>query len=101
MRKYKPNKSIKGCRFTAFRRKFFEVLDLPEDCLGDVLRVTMISNSKVLIENYGIVYSYLDGCIEFQSQSFILKITGKHLEIRGITDERVMVYGEISQISVS
>lgn len=83
----------------ALKRKVFEVLDLPEDCLGDVLRLTMIGNHKVLIENYGIVYSYLDGAIEFQSEGFVLKITGENLEISGITEERVMVSGRISQIS--
>ncbi|NLB62471.1 MAG: hypothetical protein GX802_08700, partial [Clostridiales bacterium] len=97
-----PHKSIKGRKLgVALKRKVFEVLDLPEDCLGGVLRLTMISYSKVLVENYGIVYSYLDGAIEFQNEDFVLKITGENLEISGITEERVLVSGKISQISYS
>ncbi len=71
------------------------LLDLPEDVVFDLPRITMIGNMQCYIENH-------EGIIQFTSNKLLLKIpngrievTGEDLVIRTILSEEMMLEGTI------
>jgi sporulation protein YqfC len=86
-----------------FTRKWSEftasLLDLPQDVVQDLPRVTMIGNVQLYIENHR-------GVLHFASDRLLLKLTrgklevkGQQLVIRAILPEEVFVEGNIEGIS--
>jgi sporulation protein YqfC len=82
----------KWSQFTAL------LLDLPQDVVQDLPRVTMIGNVQLYIENHR-------GVLHFAADRLLLKLTrgqlevyGKQLVIRAILPEEVFVEGNIDGI---
>ncbi|CAM2831132.1 sporulation protein YqfC [Paenibacillus sediminis] len=75
-----------------------DVLDVPQDIVFDLPRLTLIGNRQLYIENHR-------GVIHFSSEQLILAVTegkllvaGKELIIRAILPEEVFIEGIISDI---
>ncbi|WP_128896051.1 sporulation protein YqfC [Longirhabdus pacifica] len=78
-----------------FKKMTTRLLDLPEDVVFDLPRITMIGNMQCYIENH-------EGIIQFTSNKLLLKIpngrievTGEDLVIRTILSEEMMLEGTI------
>ncbi|MBP1999166.1 sporulation protein YqfC [Paenibacillus shirakamiensis] len=86
-------------RFTRKLRKWsVDVLDLPQDLVFDLPRLTMIGNKQLLIENHL-------GVLHFSSEKLRLEINQGHLEVDGtglmikaIMPDEVLIEGFISNI---
>ncbi|HEY8343279.1 MAG TPA: sporulation protein YqfC [Calditerricola sp.] len=81
------------------RRWAVQTLDLPDDALLDVPRVTMIGTFHAYIENHR-------GVLQFDGQELRLLLTsgqlvirGKNLVLRAILPEELFVEGQIDTIT--
>ena len=56
------------------RKRMAEVLDLPEDIVLDVPKLTLIGNETMLIENHSGIYEYSDDIIRLNTPIGLLSI---------------------------
>lgn len=80
------------------RRMTASMLDLPQDVIFDLPRVTMIGNMQLYIENHRGVLGFSDQQLMLQLSVGQLEITGKDLVIRAILPEEVFIEGEVRDI---
>ncbi len=80
------------------REKFSEMLELPKELVLNTLRLTMVGNGDVMIQNHKGIMEF--GCqrVRVSSGSGIVKITGSDLIIREITSEDIIISGIIESI---
>lgn len=79
-------------RFTA------SVLDLPEDVIFDLPRVTMVGNMQLYIENHRGVQHFSSSLLRLQLSVGSMEIVGKELVIRAILPEEVLIEGTIQDL---
>lgn len=80
------------------RRKAADLLDLPQDVVFDLPRLTMIGNTQLYIENHRGVLHFTDELLRLKLTKGELKIQGKQLVIRTIYPEELFVEGIVDQI---
>ena len=80
------------------KEKVLNMIDLPKEVMQDAVRVTLIGDSELSIENYKGILEYEDTSIRVKTSSRALKITGAGLNIKTITDEDIMVCGRIDSL---
>ena len=74
------------------------VLDLPQDVIFDLPRITMIGNMQLYIENHRGVLGFSEQMLRLQLSVGLLQIRGKDLVIRAILAEEVFIEGAIEEI---
>ncbi|MCL6605730.1 MAG: sporulation protein YqfC [Paenibacillus sp.] len=74
------------------------VLDLPQDLLYDMPRITLIGNKELYIENHRGVLHFSSERLELALSKGTMEITGKGLEIRSILGQELAVEGIIGEI---
>jgi sporulation protein YqfC len=74
------------------------MLDLPQDVIFDLPRVTMIGNMQLYIENHRGVLHFSDSYLKLALTHGNIEIYGKQLSIRAILAEEVFVEGFIDEI---
>jgi sporulation protein YqfC len=77
------------------RKRMAEVLDLPEDIVLDVPKLTLIGNETMLIENHSGIYEYSDDIIRLNTPIGLLSIAGLDLVLKELSLERLYVTGII------
>ncbi|MEG1441855.1 MAG: YabP/YqfC family sporulation protein [Oscillospiraceae bacterium] len=77
------------------RERFADVVDISKDIILDTALIKFIGNRELTIENYKGIIEYTDTCIRVKAKPNILKITGKNLEIKTITQEMLYITGRI------
>lgn len=80
------------------RKMTTEMLDLPQDVVFDMPRVTMIGNVKVHIENHRGVRHFSDDRLRLSLGTGEIELTGSDLIIRSIWPDEVIVEGTITGI---
>ena len=81
--------------------KWFGCVDIPEDVLLNVPRITMMDNTEVRIENYKSILEYEETKIQLACKKRLITVTGTGLTISLITDDEVSVRGEILAVQFS
>lgn len=74
------------------------VLDLPEDVLQELPRITLIGNKELHIENHRGVLHFSTGQLKLALAKGSLEITGENLVIRNILGQELAVEGQIGEI---
>jgi len=74
------------------------MLDLPQDVIFDLPRVTMIGNMQLYIENHRGVLHFDDSCLKLALTHGNIEIRGRDLSIRAILPEEVFVEGLIDEV---
>jgi len=83
-------------------RKFAAgVLDLPQDVILDLPRLTLIGTSRLHVENHRGVIGFSGELLQLRLTGGTLDITGSGLTIRAIMPEEVIVEGTITGIRFS
>lgn len=82
-------------RSKAVREKIGQILDMPLDMIKNYSRMTVIGNESVLIENYKGIIEYEDEIIRLSNN---IMIFGKQLFIEEITDDEILITGNIRNI---
>ena len=85
-------------KLSEVKERFIETLELPKELSSDFARITMIENSQILIEGKNNIVDYYDNYIKLQTQNVYIILDGKNLKINEITDEEVLVSGDISNV---
>ncbi|MFD2612746.1 sporulation protein YqfC [Paenibacillus gansuensis] len=80
-------------------RKFTaNVLDLPQDVIFDLPRVTLIGNMQLYIENHRGVSEFTSEMLRLSLSKGAMEIYGKNLVIRAILTEEIFIEGEVSGV---
>jgi len=74
------------------------VLDLPQDLLQDMPRITLIGNKELYIENHRGVLHFSSGMLRLALSKGSLEISGQELTIRTILGQELAVVGTIGEI---
>lgn len=86
------------------KRKFHkltaELLDMPEDVVYDLPRLTMIGDRQLYIENHRGVVHFSSDKLRLALSKGQLEVTGSELVIRTIWTEEVFVEGVIANIQL-
>jgi sporulation protein YqfC len=80
------------------REKITEMLELPKEIVLNMPKLVMLGNGDVIIENYKGIVEYGEGIIRVNTASGIIKLTGDEIYIKEITDENIMIYGNIQSL---
>ena len=75
-----------------------DVLDLPQDVVFDLPRITMIGNMQMYVENHRGVLKFTDSCLKLALPHGNMEIQGKDLSIRAILTEEVFIEGQIVEV---
>ncbi|MFE5319928.1 sporulation protein YqfC [Paenibacillus sp. NPDC056579] len=84
-------------RFNQFTAK---LLDLPQDVVMDLPRMTMIGNMQLYIENHRGVLHFSSDYLRLALSKGSLEVRGKQLVIRAILSEEVFIEGVIEDIKI-
>ncbi len=82
-------------------KKIAKTLDIPEDVMLGSLRLTMMSNRELRIENYKSILEYETDKITLNTKDMLIAIGGEKLDIGVICDDEILVTGEISSLEFS
>lgn len=80
------------------RQMTASILDLPQDVIIDLPRITMIGNLHLYIENHRGVMVFTDRMLQLRLSVGQLVIEGENLVIRTILPEEILVEGTIQHI---
>ncbi|MCY9658428.1 sporulation protein YqfC [Paenibacillus chondroitinus] len=84
--------SRKWNQFTA------KILDLPQDVVQDLPRITMIGNVQLYVENHRGVLHFSSESLKLELTKGTLEVFGKNLVIRAILSEEVFIEGLIDDV---
>lgn len=73
-------------------------LDLPQDVILDLPRITMIGNMQTYIENHHGVTHFSDELLKLNLSKGQLQIRGKNLVIRAILTDEVFIEGIVEEV---
>lgn len=79
----------------SLREKMANTLDISKEVLLDTVRIVAIGNRELTLENYRNIMEYTTNCIRINTNPHIIKVTGKGLEIKTITQEMLYITGYI------
>ncbi|WP_433946090.1 sporulation protein YqfC [Paenibacillus sp. SN-8-1] len=86
-------------RFTRKLRKWsVDILDLPQDLVMDLPRLTMVGNKQLLIENHRGVLHFAPDNLRLALPEGSLSVVGSSLVIKAIMPEEVLIEGDIAAI---
>ena len=74
------------------------MLDLPQDVVFDLPRVTMIGNMQLYVENHRGVLHFSETYLKLALTQGSMEIRGKQLSIRAILTEEVFIEGLIDEV---
>ncbi|GGI43463.1 hypothetical protein GCM10008018_02200 [Paenibacillus marchantiophytorum] len=75
-----------------------KILDLPQDVVQDLPRITMIGNVQLYVENHRGVLHFSSENLKLELTKGTLEVFGKDLVIRAILSEEVFIEGWIDNV---
>jgi sporulation protein YqfC len=75
-----------------------KILDLPQDVVQDLPRITMIGNVQLYVENHRGVLHFSNEHLKLELTKGKLEVFGKNLVIRAILSEEVFIEGVIDDV---
>ncbi|QOT00926.1 sporulation protein YqfC [Brevibacterium sp. JNUCC-42] len=81
------------------RRMAVGVLDLPQDVVLEVPRITMIGHLQMYIENHRGVLQFSENELRLLLSNGQLLVIGEQLVIRAILKEEVLLEGRIGKVT--
>jgi len=85
----------KGKRRIKLGKKIVEALDIPEEALLNVPKLTMMGKEHLLVENHKGVFEYDDGFLRLDTTEGMLRISGANLILLELSESRICVGGQI------
>jgi sporulation protein YqfC len=76
--------------------KITHFLDLPQEIIYNLPKVTLIGNLQVLIENHRGIIEYSTGKVRVSVNTGEIEVVGKELVICNITRDEICLDGDIS-----
>ena len=85
-------------RRAGFLEKTAELLDLPADALAGLPRLELTGDGELRMENHKGILAYGPEEIHVSGGIYLVKISGKGLELRAMTGVELLITGKIDQI---
>ena len=82
-----------------FRRLLVKTMDLPQDVMMDLPRITMIGQLHIYIENHRGLLNFTDTEVRLILKNGQLLVKGRSFVIKTILPEEIMLEGKIDQVS--
>lgn len=80
------------------KEKVAKMLEVPEEIISDRPKITTVGRKEVFIENYRGIIEFTNEIVKINSNYGIITITGKNMKIREITNEDIIITGDIDNI---
>lgn len=77
------------------RERIADAFDLSRDVILDTVTVKVVGCREMTIQNYKGILEYSDTCIRIKAKPQAVKICGRGLELKTITDEVLYITGAI------
>ncbi len=80
------------------KKNIADALELPQDIVLDLPKITMIGNLQLYVENHKGIIEYSTNQIRIYTKLGILRVLGKNLLLKNIVVEEIVITGEIKQV---
>lgn len=80
------------------QNKIEELLDIPREISSEQPKITLIGFEELLIENYKSILEYQDFYIRLSTHIGIININGFNLNLNEMTNEDILIKGQIENI---
>lgn len=80
------------------RKWMTQKMDLPQDVMMDLPRITMVGQVHIYIENHRGLLAFSDGEVRLLIKNGQLLVKGKAFVIRTILPEEILLEGKIDQV---
>lgn len=81
-----------------FKNVFTKILEIPREVMTDLPLISMTGNEELTIESYKGVIEYSEERIRINTAKGIVKIDGRSMFLRQITDDDIQIIGTIIKI---
>ncbi|NLM11423.1 MAG: sporulation protein YqfC [Clostridiaceae bacterium] len=99
MKRRKPGKTAKRKKeAVTVREKVAKMLEIPEEVVSDRPKITTVGRKEVFVENYRGIIEFTNEIVRINSNYGIITISGKNMKIREITNEDIIIIGDIDNI---
>ena len=82
----------------SIRNLAVSIMDLPQDLIFDMPRITMIGNAQITIENHRGLDLFSSQLLRLRFDGGALEIAGENLVIRNILKNEVFIEGTIQRV---
>lgn len=82
------------------KTKISKILEIPREISENTPKLTILGFDEMLIENYKGILEYEDFFIRVKTEIGIININGFNLNLNQITDEDILVKGNIENIDL-
>lgn len=79
-------------------QKLAGILEIPEDIILDLPRITMLGNKQILIENHKGIIEYTPSLIRIKLSQGELIVNGANLSLSNLQVEQILVEGIVRDI---
>lgn len=80
------------------KEKLSDALDMPKDVTMNYPRMTVTGKENLYLENFRGIVEFSSDLIRLNTQTHMLKITGRNLYIKQMTGDDIEVCGELFSI---
>jgi sporulation protein YqfC len=79
-----------------FLEKAADILDLPEEVVAGMPRITVTGCRRVMVENHRGILEYGDREIQINGGRMVLTLRGENLELRSLNTTELLVTGRLT-----
>lgn len=83
------------------KQQLSDVLEIPDDIMLDLPKITIIGDGQVSIENHKGIISYSTESIKISVSTGEIEVKGKELVLRNILPEAINIDGKIKSVALS
>ncbi len=80
------------------KNKMANIISGAEEIILDTFKITTIGNERINVRNYKLIEEYTDRLITLAVKNGNLRIYGKGLEIKNISDSELNIEGRMDEI---
>ena len=80
--------------------KTAQLLDLPADAVAGVPKLELLGRRELRMEHHKGILAYGEQEIHISGGSYVVKVSGEHLELRAMTGFDLLITGEISCVEI-
>ena len=86
---------MRSARYRGLVRGASRALDLPDEVILDLPKITVIAGIQVIVENHRGVIEYRPTCLRIRIRNGEVKVEGKSLSIGAINNTEIVIDGTI------
>ena len=74
------------------------MLEIPQDIVLDLPRITMLGNKQLLVENHKGIIEYTPSLVRIKLNQGELRVAGKNLMLGNLQIEQILVEGTVGEV---